>query len=127
MHVFLLGVSHHTAPVDLRERLDFSSRDLGEAVKALAAAPAGRGRAAVHVQPLRDLRGEQRPEQARTEIVGFLAAYHELPRERCVPHLFERDDMAAAPLCFAWPPASTRSSSVSRRFSARSRTRSRRR
>ena len=40
MHLFLLGVSHRTAPVELRERLDFSSRDLGTAVQALAARPA---------------------------------------------------------------------------------------
>ena len=39
MHLFLLGVSHRTAPVDLREKLDFSSRDVGAAVEALAAAP----------------------------------------------------------------------------------------
>ena len=39
VHLFLLGVSHRTAPVDLRERLDFSSRDLGAAVEALAARP----------------------------------------------------------------------------------------
>ena len=37
MHVFLLGVSHQTAPIDVRERLDFSSRDVGAAVEALAA------------------------------------------------------------------------------------------
>ena len=37
MHLFLLGVSHRTAPVDLRERLDFSSRDQGAAVQAVAA------------------------------------------------------------------------------------------
>ena len=37
MHLFLLGVSHKTAPVDVREKLDFSSRDLGAAVVALAA------------------------------------------------------------------------------------------
>ncbi len=34
MHLFLLGVSHRTAPVDVRERLDFSSRDVGAAVEA---------------------------------------------------------------------------------------------
>ena len=39
MHLFLLGVSHRTAPVDLREKLDFSSRDLGQAVEALASRP----------------------------------------------------------------------------------------
>ena len=37
MHVFLLGVSHQTAPIDVRERLDFSSRDVGAAVETLAA------------------------------------------------------------------------------------------
>ena len=37
MHLYLLGVSHRTAPVELRERLDFSTRDLGGAVEALAA------------------------------------------------------------------------------------------
>ena len=37
MHLFLLGVSHKTAPVDLREKLDFSSRDVGAAAVALAA------------------------------------------------------------------------------------------
>ena len=39
MHLFLLGVSHRTAPVDLRERLDFSSRDLSAAAEAIAARP----------------------------------------------------------------------------------------
>ena len=37
MHVFLLGVSHQTAPIDVREQLDFSSRDVGAAVETLAA------------------------------------------------------------------------------------------
>ena len=39
MHLFLLGVSHRTAPVDLRERLDFASGNLGDAVEALAMRP----------------------------------------------------------------------------------------
>ncbi|PYR69036.1 MAG: glutamyl-tRNA reductase, partial [Acidobacteria bacterium] len=39
MHLFLLGVSHRTAPVDLRERLDFSSGDLSAAAEQIAARP----------------------------------------------------------------------------------------
>ncbi len=96
MHVFLLGVSHHTAPVDLRERLDFSSRDLGDAVRALAdhagAAEAVLlstcNRSEVYV-------ASERPEQIRAEIVGFLSAYHDLPAATFVPHLVERADMDA--------------------------------
>ena len=36
MNLLLLGVSHRTAPVDLREKLDFSSGDVGAAVQELA-------------------------------------------------------------------------------------------
>ena len=36
MNLLLLGVSHHTAPVDLREKLDFASGDVGAAAQELA-------------------------------------------------------------------------------------------
>jgi glutamyl-tRNA reductase len=93
MHLFLLGVSHRTAPVELRERLDFSSRDLGTAVQALAAHPAATeavllstcNRSEVYV-------ASDDPLQAREEIVGFLADYHGVPADAFVPHLFERSD-----------------------------------
>ena len=39
MNVLLVGVSHRTAPVELRERVDFSARGVTEALRALA----GRG------------------------------------------------------------------------------------
>ena len=39
MHLFLLGVSHRTAPVEVRERLDFAARGLDDALAALAARP----------------------------------------------------------------------------------------
>jgi glutamyl-tRNA reductase len=96
MHVFLLGVSHHTAPVDLRERLDFSSRDVGDAVRALA----DRATAAEAVLLSTCNRSEvyvasEQPETARAELVDFLTTYHDLPVETFVPHLFERTDTDA--------------------------------
>ena len=36
MSLFLLGISHHSAPVDLRERVDFSRRGVPEALSVLA-------------------------------------------------------------------------------------------
>ena len=36
MNLLLLGVSHRTAPVEVREKLDFSSGNVGEAVQELA-------------------------------------------------------------------------------------------
>jgi glutamyl-tRNA reductase len=89
MHLFLLGVSHRTAPVDLREKLDFSSRDVGAAVVALAA----RSSAAESVVLSTCNRSEiyvasTSPDTAREEIIRFLSEYHQLPAESFAPHLF---------------------------------------
>ena len=97
MHLFLLGVSHRTAPVDLRERLDFSSRDVGAAVEALAA----RSSAAESVVLSTCNRSEiyvasSTLETAREEIVRFLSDYHQLPAETFTPHLFSLSEMEVA-------------------------------
>jgi glutamyl-tRNA reductase len=97
VHLFLLGVSHRTAPVDLRERLDFASRDVGAAVEVLAA----RASAAESVVLSTCNRSEiyvaaADPSAARDELVAFLSDYHELPRDVFLPHLFTYDDAAAA-------------------------------
>ncbi|MCE2543614.1 MAG: glutamyl-tRNA reductase, partial [Acidobacteria bacterium] len=42
MNLFLLGASHHSAPIDLRERIDFTRRGVPEALSEI-----GR-RAALH-------------------------------------------------------------------------------
>ena len=97
MHLFLLGVSHRTAPVDLRERLDFSSRDVGAAVEALAA----RSSAAESVVLSTCNRSEiyvagPSPLRAKDEIIDFLMRYHQLPAEAFTPHLFSFGDTDAA-------------------------------
>jgi glutamyl-tRNA reductase len=97
MHLFLLGVSHRTAPVDVRERLDFSSGDLGAAVQALGARPSAAesvvlstcNRCEIYV-------ASDDPGRARAEIVEFLSEFHHLPVEAFTPHLFAFDDAAAA-------------------------------
>jgi glutamyl-tRNA reductase len=97
VHLFLLGVSHRTAPVDLRERLDFSSRDLGAAVEAVATRPSAAesvvlstcNRSEIYV-------ASSDPPRARQELVDFLSQYHQLPRDIFLPHLFFFDDAEAA-------------------------------
>jgi glutamyl-tRNA reductase len=97
MHLFLLGVSHKTAPVDLREKLDFSSRDVGAAVEALAA----RSSAAESVVLSTCNRSEiyvasDALDTAREEIVRFLSEYHQLPAESFTPHLFSFSEAEVA-------------------------------
>jgi glutamyl-tRNA reductase len=97
MHLLLLGVSHKTAPVDVRERLDFSSRDLGAAVEALATQSSTAesvvlstcNRSEVYV-------ASDNPARARDEIIEFLSQYHSLPPASFTPHLFWLSDEAAA-------------------------------
>jgi len=89
MHLLLLGVSHKTAPLDLREKLDFSSRDVGAAVEALAA----RSSAAESVVLSTCNRSEiyiagDALDAAREEIIRFLSDYHQLPADSFTPHLF---------------------------------------
>jgi glutamyl-tRNA reductase len=97
MHLFLLGVSHHTAPVDLREQLDFSSRDIGAAVEALASRPSAAESVVLSTCNRSEIYlATESLEQARDEIVGFLCEFHQLQRESFTPHLFAREDTAAA-------------------------------
>ncbi len=96
MHLLLLGVSHRTAPVDLRERLDFSSRDLGAAVEALSA----RRSAAESVVLSTCNRSEvyvasPTPQHVQREVLEFLCEYHRLPLEAFAPHLFVYEETAA--------------------------------
>jgi glutamyl-tRNA reductase len=97
MHLFLIGVSHRTAPVDVRERLDFSSRDVGAAVEALSAHSSAAesvvlstcNRSEIYV-------ASPSPDRARKEIVEFLSRYHQLPADAFAPHLFSFGGAEAA-------------------------------
>jgi glutamyl-tRNA reductase len=97
MHLLLLGVTHRTAPVELRERLDFASRDVGAAVEALGGRPGVAesvvlstcNRAEVYVVTDDIDRG-------REEVLAFLVDYHHVPRNAFLPHLFERQEAEAA-------------------------------
>ncbi len=96
MHLFLLGVSHRTAPVDVRERLDFTSRDVGAAAEALCA----RASTAESVVLSTCNRSElyvvsEDVARARQDLIAFLSEYHGLPTDAFVSHLFEREDSQA--------------------------------
>jgi glutamyl-tRNA reductase len=97
MHLVLLGVSHRTAPVDLRERLDFSSGDLGAAVEALATRASAKEAVVLSTCNRSEIYiASADPHRARQEVIDFLAQYHQMPSETFLPHVFEHDDVAAA-------------------------------
>ena len=121
MHLLLVGISHRTAPVELRERVDFQARGVADALGALAARGSTReavvlstcNRAELYVACDEALAHARRPGELRQR----------LPRRRGGDDL--RRTSTTSPIstprgiCSASPPASTRSSSASRRFSDR--------
>jgi glutamyl-tRNA reductase len=82
--------------VDLRERLDFSSRDLSAAAGAIAGRPSMTesvvlstcNRSEIYV-------ATSDPGRAREELVGFLSEYHHVPAPAFQPHLFALENSAA--------------------------------
>src|SRR5690242_1569379 len=96
MHLFLLGVSHRTAPVDLRERLDFSSRDVGAAVEALATRPSAAETVVLSTCNRSEIYlASSDPDRARQDVIDFLAEYHQVPGDVFTPHLFTNCDQDA--------------------------------
>ncbi len=97
MHLFLLGVSHRTAPVEVRERLDFATRGLDHALGALAARAAAAESVVVSTCNRAELYvacGD--PRTAREDLLAFLADYHGLDRASIEPHVYELADGDAA-------------------------------
>ena len=97
MHLLLVGASHRTAPVELRERLDFGSRGLDAAVRALA----GRQSAAEAVVVSTCNRAElyvvcDQPTVAVDDLIRFIAEFHQLPAEQIRPHLYSHIDQDVA-------------------------------
>ena len=89
MDLLLLGVSHHTAPVDLRERVDFSRRGLTEALRELAACPSPAeavvlttcNRAEIYV-------GCDDTETTQRDLTRFMSRFHDVPEHELTPHLY---------------------------------------
>ncbi len=93
MNLLLLGVSHHTAPVDLRERVDFSKRGIVAALRELALCPSPAesvvlttcNRSEIYVAC-------EDPELARDDLAGFMSRFHDIPGTELAPHLYARTD-----------------------------------
>jgi glutamyl-tRNA reductase len=96
MHLLLVGISHKTAPVELRERIDFHARGLDVALRELAPRlPAGEAvvlstcnRAELYV-------ASEQIERMRGELVRFIGDFHGVDRPALVPHMYELADLDA--------------------------------
>jgi len=97
MHLLLVGISHRTAPVDLRERVDFQTRGVSEALRSLA----GRGstREAVVVSTCNRAELYVACDDAsatRADLVAFLSEFHRVQGSDLAPHLYDVHGLDAA-------------------------------
>ncbi len=97
MHLFLLGVSHHSAPVDLRERLDFCRRGIPEALDGLAKAPSileGIILSTCNRSEIYTMCKD--PAHSREALTTFMSSFHDVPESELTPHLYGRVDVDAS-------------------------------
>jgi glutamyl-tRNA reductase len=93
VHLLLVGASHRTAPVELRERLDFCSRGLERAVTALTARPSTAEAVIVSTCNRAELYvvcGD--PAATFEDLVTFVSDFHRLPLQLIRPHLYSHID-----------------------------------
>lgn len=97
MRLLLVGLSHRTAPVELREQLDFSRGDVGEAVGALASrVESGEGVILSTCNRVEVYTEANGTEAGRDAVAAFISEFHHIGRDRLEPHLYTCTDAEAA-------------------------------
>src|SRR5206468_12041428 len=97
MHLLLVGISHRTAPVDLRERVDFQSRGIDRALAALAARGVAREAVVLSTCNRSEIYAAVEDTAAgRTDLVAFLSAFHKVDASAVTAHVHSATDLDAA-------------------------------
>jgi glutamyl-tRNA reductase len=97
MHLLLVGISHRTAPVDLRERVDFQARGVAEALRALA--ERGSAREAVVVSTCNRAELYVACDEAAAtgqDLVHFVSDFNGVAASDIAPHVYEVVDLDVA-------------------------------
>jgi glutamyl-tRNA reductase len=97
MRLIVVGLNHRTAPVELRERLDFPRAALPAAIDALAARH-GPGEVAIlsTCNRVELYAASADPARSHERLAGFLADYHRMDGAGLAPHLYAFRDAEAA-------------------------------
>ena len=88
MRLFAVGLSHRTAPIELRERVDFARGGIPAALEGLAARNAAREMAVLSTCNRAEVYAAADDETAVAEIFSFYADYHGVHPDEIAPHLY---------------------------------------
>jgi glutamyl-tRNA reductase len=97
MQLLLVGISHRTAPVELRERVDFSARGVAEALRALATRGCTREAVIVSTCNRSEIYSACDDTQAtRADLERFIGEFNEVSAGDVTPHVYALGDLEAA-------------------------------
>ncbi len=97
MQLLIVGISHRTAPVELREQLDFQARGLEGALRALAARGTTREVAVVSTCNRAELYVAcEDADPARADLTTFFSDFHGIDRAALTEHIYDLADLEAA-------------------------------
>src|SRR3954470_20522065 len=88
MRLFAVGLSHRTAPVELRESVDFSRKGLEHALAGLASRGAGRELVVLSTCNRAEIYAVGDTDETADQVGRFFSEYHEMPHERVREHLY---------------------------------------
>jgi len=100
MRLLLVGISHRTAPIEIRERVDFQARGVELALRTLASRQPGGAGGEIAV-----LSTCNRAElylacddvaTAKSDLVAFVSAFHNVDADAIRPHVYDVTDLDAA-------------------------------
>jgi glutamyl-tRNA reductase len=96
VHLVLVGISHRTAPVELRERIDFQTR-LEPALRALAARGSLREAVVLSTCNRAELYGVcEDVASGGAAFVDFITDFHKVDRPSLQPHVYQVADLEVA-------------------------------
>jgi glutamyl-tRNA reductase len=97
LHLLLVGISHRTAPIELRERVDFQARGVQNALRSLAGRASTRETAILSTCNRSEIYAVcDDVERARADVVAFLSDFHALEPATLTPHLDHAADLEVA-------------------------------
>ncbi len=90
MNIVVVGLSHNTAPVEIREKVAFPPTSMAEPLKCMHELPAvAEGVILSTCNRVELYAASSQPEAAIAELRQFLAEYHRLPAEKLHEHLYD--------------------------------------
>jgi glutamyl-tRNA reductase len=96
VHLLLVGASHRTAPVELRERLDFSSHGVEGALRGLVARASAREAVVISTCNRAELYlACEEPRSSAEDVLRFIAEFHHLPSDQVRAHVYSHVDQDA--------------------------------